>query len=395
MTIKKVIGQIHLWLGLASGLVVFILGVTGCLYAFIDEVKSVVYQDRLYVEQPVDVTPKPLDELLSTAQQTLGVDHPVTGIEIAGEADHSYAFRAYEADDTDVLTYFDEVTFHRKVYIDPYTGQVLKNENTKLEFFTLVLQLHWSLWLVDRIGQNIVGAATLIFVVMLITGLVLWWPKNKAAVKQRFWFRWKDTTRWKRKNYDLHNIPGFYALLLSLVIAVTGLMWAYDWVDQGVAWLAHGGQHPKEIVPPIATNQPTADQPLEKILQHARQQEPNAERHFIALPDGARQPVRVYSEQASVGHSQRYYDRGSGVLLQTQTWEALPTGQKITASQYNVHVGAILGLPGKILAFLASLIAASLPVTGCYVWWGRKKKRTASTVDAVRKKKPKRQLINQ
>jgi uncharacterized iron-regulated membrane protein len=41
---------------------------------------------------------------------------------------------------------------------------------------------------------------------------------------------------------------------------------------------------------------------------------------------------------------------------------------------YDIHTGAILGLPGKFLAFFASLICASLPVTGVYVWWGRKNK---------------------
>jgi len=41
---------------------------------------------------------------------------------------------------------------------------------------------------------------------------------------------------------------------------------------------------------------------------------------------------------------------------------------------YDIHIGAVLGLPGKIMAFVASLIAASLPITGFIIWWGRKKK---------------------
>ena len=48
---------------------------------------------------------------------------------------------------------------------------------------------------------------------------------------------------------------------------------------------------------------------------------------------------------------------------------------------YDIHVGAVLGLPGKILAFFASLIAASLPVTGFVIWWGRRKKSKAKPVD--------------
>ena len=48
---------------------------------------------------------------------------------------------------------------------------------------------------------------------------------------------------------------------------------------------------------------------------------------------------------------------------------------KINRMNYDIHVGAVLGLPGKILAFLASFIAASLPVTGFYIWWGRRSKK--------------------
>jgi uncharacterized iron-regulated membrane protein len=63
-------------------------------------------------------------------------------------------------------------------------------------------------------GTYVVGIPVIIFLIMLITGIVLWWPKNKAARKQRFRFQWKDTTQWKRKNYDLHNILGFTPLFL-------------------------------------------------------------------------------------------------------------------------------------------------------------------------------------
>ena len=53
--------------------------------------------------------------------------------------------------------------------------------------------------------------------------------------------------------------------------------------------------------------------------------------------------------------------------------------QKLMRMNYDIHVGAIWGLPGKILAFLASLLIASLPISGFLLWWGRrnKKKRVA------------------
>lgn len=70
MTIKKAINQIHLWLGLTSGLVVFVLGLTGATYAFIDELRPVFYKDRLFVT-PEKTQPLPLSQLLAAAETAL------------------------------------------------------------------------------------------------------------------------------------------------------------------------------------------------------------------------------------------------------------------------------------------------------------------------------------
>ena len=59
-------------------------------------------------------------------------------------------------------------------------------------------------------------------------------------------------------------------------------------------------------------------------------------------------------------------------------YEKASTADKIYRMNYDIHTGAIIGLPGKILAFFASLIAASLPVTGFMIWWGRRTKKKAN-----------------
>jgi uncharacterized iron-regulated membrane protein len=77
--------------------------------------------------------------------------------------------------------------------------------------------IHWSFLLKQSWGTYVVGIPVLIFVFMLISGIILWWPKNKAARKQRFSFKWKNVKNWKRKNYDLHNVLGFYASVFALI----------------------------------------------------------------------------------------------------------------------------------------------------------------------------------
>jgi uncharacterized iron-regulated membrane protein len=66
---------------------------------------------------------------------------------------------------------------------------------------------------------------------MLISGIILWWPKNKKARKQRFWFQWKNIKSWRRKNYDLHSILGFYASFFALILTLTGLFYAFFFVQ--------------------------------------------------------------------------------------------------------------------------------------------------------------------
>tara|TARA_Y100000588_G_C13370825_1_gene550581 strand:+ start:147 stop:413 length:267 start_codon:yes stop_codon:yes gene_type:complete len=69
-----------------------------------------------------------------------------------------------------------------------------------------------------------------------------------------------------------------------------------------------------------------------------------------------------------------YFDQNSLRLQETITFESRNSGGKYGVMNYDLHVGTIGGMPTKILAFLASLICASLPITGFYVWWLRKNK---------------------
>jgi uncharacterized iron-regulated membrane protein len=113
--------------------------------------------------------------------------------------------------------YFDEFPIYKQAYVNPYTGKVLRVYDEKNGFFNIVKMIHWSFLLKQDWGTYVVGIPVIIFVIMLITGIVLWWPKNKAARKQRFAFKWKNIKSWKRKNYDLHNVLGFYASIFALI----------------------------------------------------------------------------------------------------------------------------------------------------------------------------------
>jgi len=376
---KKLIGQLHLWLGLASGLVVFIIAVTGCIYVFEEELKAWLYTDRTTITVPEKSNPKPLSELLTHAQQLAGEQHPIQNIEIETEASSTYSFRPAQIRDKHAYTHFGEIVYQHRFYINPYTSELVKDENTKLEFFTVVLRLHRNLLLNRDIGKLIIGSSVLVFVVMLITGIVLWWPKNKFSFKKAISFQWKNSTGWKRKNYDLHNVPGFYSLFILLAIALTGLTWSFDWFENGTQWIANGGAKQKKIKPLYSdTTRLGATMPVDKILYQLTSMNPDANSLQISLPNDNKGVITASARSGKhVRYTQKRYqfDQYTGTLLTTTAFDDKNAGEKLKAMTYDIHVGAILGLPGKVLAFFASLIAASLPITGVIIWWGRKFKK--------------------
>ncbi len=377
---KKAIGAIHLWLGMISGLVVFIISITGCIYVFEKELKTWLYASRETIAVPGQATKKTVAELLEVAQRAAGKDHRIQTITVSAIPDQTYSFRPEQIRNAKAFTHFGEIVYNHRFYLNPYTGEVVKNENTAYEFFTVVLRLHRNLLINRSVGKMIIGISTIIFVVMLLSGIVLWWPKNKSAARQRVWFRWKDSTKLKRKNYDLHNILGFYSLFVLMVIALTGLVFSFTWFENSIQWIANRGAatlKPKTLF--SDTTQVDSLMPIDKILFKVAALHPGAHAFTINLPDKAGDVVRVTiqsTEHIRYNRKQYQFDQYTGIQLQASGFDALNTGEKLSAMNYDIHVGSILGFPGKVLAFFASLIAATLPVTGFAVWWGRKKKKS-------------------
>jgi uncharacterized iron-regulated membrane protein len=172
MTFKKIIGTVYLWFGLISGLVVFVISITGCLYAFQEEIQKMT-EDFRYVKPRASAVLPP-SVLKDMASRQLPDKH-IHAILYSGKDKAAQA----------IFFHFDP-SYYYLVYLNPYTGEVLKVKDMESDFFHLVLDGHFYLWLLPEIGQPVVAYFTLIFVVMLISGIVLWWPKNKAAAKQRF-----------------------------------------------------------------------------------------------------------------------------------------------------------------------------------------------------------------
>ncbi len=365
MTFKKTILFIHRWLGFISGLVVFIVSITGCIFCFQDEIQDAIHSwrkvspiEKSYIAPSV-LKRTALDKYPGDAATYIyyfGNDRPAAVL--ASDAKQQYTY----------------------IYFNPYTGQILHAEAIKDNFFTIVENIHLYLLLPAKVGQMVVGVSVIIFVVLMITGIVLWWPKRKSDRKRSFSIKWNG--RWRRVNYDLHNVLGFYATAIAIILALSGLAMIFECVENGIYTTANlGKSYPDEKIFPKSDPLFKSDIQLipivDKVFAIAQKTSSNAQMFLIADNTDKQETINItaYSQSLHYGSNDSYFfDQYSGKLLKYLPNSRKSAGMKINDLNYDIHVGQAMGLFGKIMAFLASLICATLPITGFIVWLGKRKK---------------------
>lgn len=369
MGFKKKIRFLHKWLGLICGLIVFIISITGCIFCFHDEIKDITRKEWRLVE--TQDKPFILPSVLSEKAREIVPKNKVSMVSYYGKNRSAM-----------VYTYSD--TGNLYLYFNPYNGKYLKSENPETDFFIIVEYIHLYLLLPDYIGKHIIGAATIIFILLLISGIIQWWPKKKSDIKRSFTIKW--SAKWRRVNYDWHNTSGFYVSLIALILAITGLTFTYEWVGDGIYKTFNlGGDKALETkLPAIDTSQFKANTvtAIDRAFIETIQLQPKAEMFFVLIPQqkGDIISTGAYPHALRYDHQSNYYFHPeNGNILQTHPFETKSLGLQIVEMNYGIHTGQILDLPGKIIAFFASLFTASLPVTGFMIWYGRNFKTKKKT----------------
>lgn len=377
--LKAIAGWLHLWIGLVTGIVVVIISITGCIQVFDEELFNLFHRDLVYVTETGPA--RPVSELLVIAQKTLGKKKPVSNIRVR-EAGYSYVFTASKTNKLkDIgISYFSQFKYNDDVYINPYTGKVLGVIDSRYEFFNVVEQLHRQLLLVKPVGSVIVGTCVLLFLLMLITGFILWLPKNYRQLKQNVSVKWK--AKWKRVNYDIHNSLGFYILPVAMIMAVTGLVWSFNWWENGIYNLF--GSPGKIVlirkapakVSADTTNNNTVDMVFTAVKHRIGD---NYKTIGFNFPDKKNKVIMVYTYGENIdgwrNMSYYYFDSRTGKMFDKLEQQSKPLALKWRNSNKDIHTGRIYGWPTQILAFFASFACASLPITGFLIWWGKRNKK--------------------
>ncbi len=201
----------HFYAGIIFAPFLIILAFSGAVYLFKPQIEGYLYKDMLVVRE-VGTPPMSPAAVIEKAEK----DHPglkVSAITLPDTRDSSYKM-SVNSSGTPTTT-----------YVDPYNGEVLGMLNSDKTFTAFFKKLHSELVVGGTFANRLVELAACWAVILLLTGLYLWWPRNKSSIWGTVLPRLsKPGSRlfWR----DIHAVPAFWLSLVLLVIIASGLPWS-------------------------------------------------------------------------------------------------------------------------------------------------------------------------
>ncbi len=347
--LRRALFQVHLWAGILAALYLTVVGLTGSILVFEDELAA-------------QLLPRPSSAALRAVQ--------------TGQTGPLAPLVASASPVTFVQTPTAETPFYRLTVRDASGRYVTRLADAATAQLLPPQPRNWLQWVHDLhifllagpTGLLVNGCGAALLLVLALTGLVLWW-QGLARWTRGLTVRLRSG--WRRINFDLHLAFGFWTILWLLWWGVSSVYFA--WPRQ-VASLVNAvspldAMHPP--APPPAVRAPAL--PLDTLLARARAGQPGL---FLSGFAPSPASLTVYFDTAAPGdfsHRDIVTYALSGRRLATWHYGRNRTpGDWFLWAMHPLHFGTLWGLPCKILWALAGLSLPLLSVTGLLMYWNRK-----------------------
>lgn len=370
---RKLFGKIHRWISIPLGIILSVICFSGAALVFEKEITQQLNPSIYKVEVPEgEATLLPPSELVARLKTQIADSLRLSILQYGGAADEP------------VMVTFQNAG-KKNLSVNPYTGEV-NGWTQSYPFFQTMRKLHR--WLLNpppqkgasSTGKMIVGISTLLMVVILVSGLIIWWPRTRKALRNRL--QVSCTKGWRRFWYDSHVALGFYSTLFLLVMALTGLTWSFGWY-RSFAYGLFGGS----VTSSASSHSHAAPQEAHGTRTKGKGK---TETDYSAWDKAFRQVQSRYPDYTSLRIEKNKIQVNQGYnLRRTDTVEFnpangeltgiipsadTPRSQKLKGWFYAFHTGSWGGVYTKILYFLAAFIGGVLPLSGYYLWWKKRRK---------------------
>lgn len=365
---RRIFLQVHRTIGLFLGAVIVLVGLSGSILAYRQDIDEFLNASMMKVEAPANPVYRPLNEILAAAKTAIPPDAFVERLRLPRHAGVA-AVVTYVVEGNDLDTYFWEA------FIDPYTAKV-KGQRIYLHgddqlgqpLIRIIVAFHWTL-LLGFTNAYVLGAIGIAVFFSVIVGLYLWWPLN-GNWRQGLKIKWGATT--ERVAFDVHRSVGAYYSAILLVMLATGVGMIFKPATRSVVSLFSHVRPDPEFG---RSTQISGRQPIdiEEAVAAANKIFPDGKLHWILLPSGP-DAVYVVGKRAfgepnkTITFRNVGVDQYSGQVLHVQDRNAYTGGEKFLEWQFPLHSGEAFGELGRPFIVLIGLGPLILYVSGFLRW---------------------------
>lgn len=377
----------HFYCGLLFIPLILLISISGCIYLFEDEYEDYMYQDLLFVTP--GNTHLPASLLLEKARLTL-------------PSLNARSFKSFAKPDRSTEIIFREKKTHHEmpekmsmewagdgpekvrmvmnkektsVFINPYTGDILGTIKSSDRLMAFMKDLHGNL-LTGKIGTKFVELASCWVMMLMTTGLIMWWPRGKTGIMGTLIPRLTSNKRlfWR----DLHAVPAFYFSFFIIFLVISGLPWTDIWGDafhsiqRDLKMSAPAGFHSRELKSEFIVNKDQIS--IDKVIFEAQSQGYQGDLS-IKIP---RNKTDTYAIQRNsddpAERPSMHLDQYTGKVLAASDWKTVPLLAKSVSYGIKLHRGEYFGVWNLVLVLVTTLVLIFMSISGVVLWLQRRPK---------------------
>ncbi|WP_411827299.1 PepSY-associated TM helix domain-containing protein [Luteolibacter sp. AS25] len=358
---RKIFWRLHSLAGLFAGVGLLLLGLTGSLLVFHEEIDLLLSPETLIVE-PTTEGRLPLNDLVAAVEEEVP-DHSVTGWRLHREnprlADGVYVM-PHGTREWHLLT------------VDPYRAEVLMDPKLSEDSLaSWLLELHTSLFL-GHFGEALAGILGVALCFLGLSGLWLYRRFWKSLLRLRFGASWRLMTG------DFHRLVGVWSVGFNLLLGFTGAYWSLSHTFEDLFF-------PHEEVEEVLFYEKLfpASINLESLMAEAGDHVPGFETNYISFPWEPEGRFTLWGKPDDAAWvrsrygSQVAFDATTGGFLSSYDLRDESWWAWVEDSFEPLHFGDFGGIWSKIPWAIAGLSPGLLCISGMSIWWSRRKGKRA------------------
>ena len=372
MAFRKIVFWLHLISGVFAGIIVLIMSGTGVALMYQKQITTWADKRQCSVQVPAGGAALPVQVLLERFQSARPEVRPA-GVTLSSDPEMPAAIT---------------MGLNETVFVDPYTGTILGNGSAGVRSFFRTMT-DWHRWLAlsgpnRGIGRAVTGACNLMYLLLVITGLYLWFPRawTRGIFRALSWFRLGLAGKARDSNW--HYVFGFWCIVPLILIVMSGVVISYPWASNLVFQIS-GSKPPARMGPGGGRPQsgPVDFQGLDAILQTAKGQASDWKTIAFQVSATGDKTLAMTVDKSFGGQPQMRstltVDRKLNQIVQSEDFQNMDKGMKARMWMRFVHTGEYYGLMGQTIAGIASAAGVVLVWTGialalhrCWAWMKRR-----------------------